>query len=107
MPAPPVTVSATRTGHLGYWVGQKYWGHGVATEAAGRLTRWGFANLEIDRITAGVATDNPASAAVLRRVGFRQVHVGGRRPTPQHPEWIEGVRCHVPRQHVLVGDARR
>ena len=63
---------AARTGRLGYWVGQKYWGHGVATEAAARLTSYAFANLEIDRITAGVATDNPASAAVLRRIGFRQ-----------------------------------
>jgi 8-oxo-dGTP diphosphatase len=66
----------SRTGRLGYWVGQKYWGHGVATEAAGRLTRWGFANLEVDRITARVATDNPASAAVLARIGFRQVGTG-------------------------------
>jgi len=67
---------ASRTGRLGYWVGQKYWGHGVAGEAARRLTSWGFANLEIDRIAAGVATDNPASAAVLRRLGFRQVGAG-------------------------------
>jgi len=67
---------AARTGRLGYWVGQKYWGHGVATEAAARLTSYAFANLEIDRITAGVATDNPASAAVLRRIGFRQTGTG-------------------------------
>jgi 8-oxo-dGTP diphosphatase len=60
-----------RVGRLGYWVGRKYWGHGVATEAAARLSSWSFANLEIDRITASVATDNPASAAVLRRIGFR------------------------------------
>jgi 8-oxo-dGTP diphosphatase len=66
----------SRTGRLGYWVGQKYWGHGVATEAAARLTSWGFANLEIDRITAAVATDNPASAAVLRRIGFRRSGAG-------------------------------
>jgi 8-oxo-dGTP diphosphatase len=66
----------SRTGRLGYWVGQKYWGHGVATEAASRLTRWSLANFEIDRITAGVATDNPASAAVLRRIGFRQIGAG-------------------------------
>jgi 8-oxo-dGTP diphosphatase len=65
-----------RTGRLGYWVGQKYWGHGVASEAAARLTSYAFANLEIDRITAAVATDNPASAAVLRRIGFRQTGAG-------------------------------
>jgi len=72
-----ITIDArTRTGRLGYWVGQKYWGHGVAAEAAARLTSYAFANLEIDRISAAVATDNPASAAVLRRIGFRQTGTG-------------------------------
>jgi len=67
---------ASRIGRLGYWVGQKYWGHGVAAEAAARLISYAFANLEIDRITAAVAFDNPASSAVLRRVGFRQTGTG-------------------------------
>ena len=65
-----------RCGRLGYWVGRRFWGHGVATEAAGRLARWGFANLTLERLEAGVITDNPASAAVLRRIGFRQVAEG-------------------------------
>jgi 8-oxo-dGTP diphosphatase len=38
--------------------------------------RWALANLEIDRIEASVATDNGASIAVLRRVGFRHVGEG-------------------------------
>src|ERR1700722_8892009 len=59
-----------RTGRIGYWVGRRFWGHGVASEAVGRLARWAMANLEIDRLIAEVATDNPASAAVLRRIGF-------------------------------------
>ena len=65
-----------RTGTLGYWVGRRFWGHGVAGEAVSRLVRWGFANLELDRILANVATDNSASAAVLRRIGFRQTGEG-------------------------------
>jgi 8-oxo-dGTP diphosphatase len=65
-----------RFGRLGYWVGRRFWGHGVATEAAGRLARWALANLTIERLEAGVITDNPASAAVLRRIGFRQVGDG-------------------------------
>ena len=65
-----------RVGTLGYWVGRRYWGHGVASEAAGRLVRWGIANLDIDRVEASVSTDNPASAEVLRRIGFRQVGEG-------------------------------
>ena len=65
---------ANRIGHLGYWVAPSYRGHGVAGEAAGRLARWALANLDLDRIAANVATDNPGSIAVLRRIGFR--HVG-------------------------------
>ncbi len=65
-----------RCGRLGYWVGRRFWGHGVATEAAGRLARWALANLDLDRLEAGVITDNPASAAVLRRIGFRQTGEG-------------------------------
>ena len=60
-----------RVGNLGYWVGRRFWGHGVATEAAGRLSRWALANLHLDRLEAHVSEDNSASAAVLRRIGFR------------------------------------
>ncbi len=65
-----------RVGHLGYWVGRRFWGHGVATEAAGRLSRWALANLDLDRIEAQAAADNAASAAVLRRIGFRPAGEG-------------------------------
>jgi 8-oxo-dGTP diphosphatase len=68
--------AAQRCGRLGYWVGRRFWGHGVATEAAGRLARWALANLDLDRLEAGVITDNPASAAVLRRIGFRETGEG-------------------------------
>ena len=82
--------SASRAGRLGYWVGRRFWGHGVASEAAGRLARWAMANLPIDVLGAEVATDNPASAAVLRRIGFRQVGEGVtefRSRGGQHPVW--------------------
>jgi 8-oxo-dGTP diphosphatase len=65
-----------RSGTLGYWVGRRFWGHGVAGEAAGRLARWALANLDLELLVASVAIDNPASAAVLRRIGFRQVGAG-------------------------------
>jgi 8-oxo-dGTP diphosphatase len=66
--------AAAGTARLGYWVGKRFWGHGVAAEAAGRLARWALANLDLTRLEANVATDNAASIAVLRRIGF--VHVG-------------------------------
>ena len=65
-----------RVGNLGYWIGRRYWGHGVATEAVVRMSRWALANLDLDRLEAHVAADNPASAAVLRRAGFREIGAG-------------------------------
>ena len=67
---------APRTGQLGYWVGRRFWGHGVASEAAARVASWALAHLPIDRLVAKVAVDNPASGAVLRRAGFREVGTG-------------------------------
>lgn len=65
-----------RVGSLGYWIGRRFWGHGVASEAAARLARWALANLDLDRLEAQVAVDNPASSAVLRRAGFREAGAG-------------------------------
>ncbi len=80
----------TRAGRLGYWLGRRFWGYGVATEAAGRMARWALANLDIDRLEATVATDNPASAAVLRRIGFRELGTGVENFVSrggEHPVW--------------------
>ena len=75
-----------RRASLGYWVGRRFWGHGVATEAAGRFARWAMANLELDHLTATVATDNGASIAVLRRIGFRHVGDGTQHFTARNRE---------------------
>ena len=61
---------------LGYWVGQRFWGHGVATEAAARVASWALAHLPVRCVRAKVLLDNAASAAVLRRIGFREAGVG-------------------------------
>ncbi len=67
-----------RSAELGYWVGRRHWGQGIAPEAAGRLARWALANLDLDRITASALKDNARSAAVLARIGFRATGQGQR-----------------------------
>jgi 8-oxo-dGTP diphosphatase len=69
-------IAGQRRGTIGYWVGRRFWSHGVAREAAGRVVRWALANLEMDTVEAVVATDNPASAAVLAGIGFRDIGTG-------------------------------
>lgn len=58
-------------GLLGYWIGRRHWGHGFAREAAVRLAQWALANLDLERLEALAAEDNPASARVLLAAGFR------------------------------------
>jgi len=65
-----------RSAALGYWVGRRFWGHGVATEATRKLVSWALANLDLDRITACVIEDNEPSARVLLRNGFKQIGTG-------------------------------
>lgn len=60
-----------RVGILGYWVGRPYWGQGIATHAATRMTRWALAHLDITALRATAAQDNPASIRVLEHAGFR------------------------------------
>jgi len=55
---------------LGYWIGRRYWGQGIAAEAAGRLSAWALATLPLRRIRAQALLDNARSIAVLTRVGF-------------------------------------
>ena len=64
--------AGTRRAELGYWVGRRFWGHGVAAEAAGRLARWGLAHLDLDRIFAHVLEENARSAGVLKRIGMAE-----------------------------------
>lgn len=68
----------TRSAELGYWVGRRFWGHGVAQEAARRVLTWAFAHLPLDTVEAFVSVDNPASAAVLRKIGMRHTGTGER-----------------------------
>ncbi|WP_428391367.1 bifunctional GNAT family N-acetyltransferase/(deoxy)nucleoside triphosphate pyrophosphohydrolase [Lichenicoccus sp.] len=73
------TDGEARSSNLGYWVGRPHWGSGVASEAAAEVARWALSNPECHRLRARVAADNPASAAVLRRIGFRETGTGTQR----------------------------
>ena len=63
---------------LGYWIGKAYWGLGFATEAASAVL--GIARACGHKtVSAAHFVDNPASARVLRKVGFRPSGVFERR----------------------------
>lgn len=74
-----------RTGELGYVVNPAHAGHGYATEAARAMLAMAFERLGLRRMVARVDARNPASAAVLRRIGMRQEAV------LVENEWFKGA----------------
>lgn len=61
---------SARTAQLGYWLGEPFWGKGVATATARALVAHVFATLPFVRLAAGVFEWNQASMRVLEKAGF-------------------------------------
>jgi RimJ/RimL family protein N-acetyltransferase len=55
---------------LGYWIGEPFWGKGLATESVKQVLDFAFNNLDINRIFAGALEHNEGSKKVLLKNGF-------------------------------------
>jgi len=55
---------------IGYWIAPDEWGRGYATEAGRAVLGLAFDGLRLPKLGAGHFVDNPASGAVLRKLGF-------------------------------------
>lgn len=62
---------------LGYWVGEPFWGKGIATEAIGAILQFGFGKLQFNKIFATCHIDNIASGKVLVKNGLVQNSMNG------------------------------
>jgi len=65
-----VSCTAAEAPEVGYWIGRPYWGRGYATEAAKAAVAWAHDGWGAPFVLAGHFADNPASGAVLTKVGF-------------------------------------
>lgn len=61
-----------RSGNLGYWVRSDLTGRGLATRATRLVARFGFEQLDLQRIHLFHAVGNDASRRVAEKVGFVQ-----------------------------------
>lgn len=89
---------------IGYWIGKPWWGHGFATEAAHTLVDYCFSS-GFRRLTCGHFVDNPASARVIAKLGFRRVGKSSQWCEARKTE-VETVR-YVRRRPLLAALARR
>lgn len=55
---------------IGYWLGETYWGRGIATEAMRAVVPYAMKRYDLLRLEAPVFAWNPASARVLEKCGF-------------------------------------
>jgi RimJ/RimL family protein N-acetyltransferase len=60
-----------RSAELGYWIGEPFWGRGIATEAVHAVIAMAFRTRDIDYVDARCRVTNPASRRVLQKSGFQ------------------------------------
>jgi RimJ/RimL family protein N-acetyltransferase len=56
---------------IGFWLGKKYWGKGLATEAVRLALKFGFTELELNRIYAWTFEKNIGSRKVMEKCGLK------------------------------------
>ncbi|HRE37309.1 MAG TPA: GNAT family N-acetyltransferase [Chitinophagaceae bacterium] len=78
-----------KSAEIGYWLGEQYWGKGIATEAVRQMTEYAFYYFDLVRLYAEVFETNKTSMRVLEKNGY----------------YLEGVRRKaVFKNNVLMDD---
>jgi RimJ/RimL family protein N-acetyltransferase len=58
------------TAEVGYWIGEAFWGRGLATEALRRFTDYAFEQFPCERLEGWIFATNPSSGRVLEKAGY-------------------------------------
>ena len=69
---------------LAFYLARPYWGRGLATEAGKAFIEYGFRDLGLVKIHAGMNAANLASVRVIEKLGFSWVRSGGDATTKWH-----------------------
>jgi RimJ/RimL family protein N-acetyltransferase len=83
-----LTADRFKMGEIWYNLMPSHWGNGYATEVAKRLIRFGFEDLSLHRIEAGVATENKGSIKVLEKAGM-SIEGIRRKILPIRGKWVD------------------
>ena len=58
------------TAELGYLLGRRWWGQGLATEAARAVVEWGFQSFKLHKVYARAHVENKRSWRVMEKLGM-------------------------------------
>lgn len=92
----------TRSGETGSWLGRGFHGRGIGTAMRQAICAFVFDHLDAEEICSAAFTDNPASNAVSRKVGYRPNGVV--RQTRRHGEWQASQRWLLTRDTFVRGE---
>ena len=59
-----------RSAEIGYWLGEAFWGKGIATDAVRAMTGYGLEVLDLTRVFAVPFASSSASIRVLEKCGY-------------------------------------
>lgn len=65
-----------KTAHLGYWLGEPFWGKQIMQQATVLIVNYAFDNFDLARLETVVYHPNVASMRVLEKAGFVKEGVG-------------------------------
>jgi RimJ/RimL family protein N-acetyltransferase len=63
---------AARTAALGIWIARPFWDQGFGTDAVRTLCRFGFDEMNLQRIGLSVYGNNPRGVRAYEKVGFKE-----------------------------------
>lgn len=73
---------------MGYWVGEEYWGKGIATKAIKKFTKEVFRKFKLKRVEAYPYSYNKASQRVLEKAGYK-LEGERRKAAKHHGKWLD------------------
>jgi len=81
--------SPSRSAALGIWIGKPFWDRGLGSDAVRALCRFGFREMNLQRIGLSVYDLNPRAVRTYEKVGFKEE---GRR---RRGIFVDGRPCDV------------
>jgi RimJ/RimL family protein N-acetyltransferase len=88
----------SRSAILGIWIGASYWDQGFGTDAVRTLCRFGFQEMNLQRIGLSVFDVNQRGVRAYEKVGFKEE---GRR---RRGMFVDGAYCDVVMMGLLAED---
>ena len=87
-----------RRAEVGYDLAHAFWGQGIAAESLRAIIRFGFDQMNLNRIYAGTIADNYESVRLLERLGFQ------REGTRRKHSWEEDGTFHDSAMYGILRD---